>query len=86
VLYLGDSIKFTRAKWVKPQEASCICLMPTWIHVAGSFLRRQWTAQLVRKLFPVNWTQRIAAVFTRVRHSSASWARWIQSKSLYLTY
>jgi hypothetical protein len=49
------------------------------INRSKALLEKPIVAQLVKKLPAFYWTRRFIAVFTRSRHWSLSWTRWIQS-------
>jgi hypothetical protein len=45
-------------------------------------LEKPIVAQLVKKFLNFYWTRRFITVFTRTRHPSLSWIRWIQSTNV----
>jgi hypothetical protein len=62
------------------QTARLIWLLTTWLTLWGrDLLEKLIVTQLVKKFPAFYGTWRFITVFTRARHWSLSWARWIQS-------
>jgi len=51
-----------------------------------NLLEKLTSTQLVKKFPAFYGTRRFITVFTRARHWSESWARWIQSPTSYPIY
>jgi hypothetical protein len=72
---------------VKIHSSACKALFHPYVtnstYGTESFLKLV-VAQMVKKFLASYGTRMFIAVFTKVRHCSLSWARWIQSTLLYL--
>jgi hypothetical protein len=61
------------------------CRLSNWPHAAESLLKTE-VPRLVTKFPTFYRTRRFISVFTRARHLSLSWARWIQSPPSHPVY
>jgi hypothetical protein len=90
---IGVERMLHRVKPIVLHGTHMTCLRKLWISKTNNIskysrvlLERLIVTQLVKKSLPFYGTLRFITVFTRSRHWSMSWARWIQSKPSHLKF